>query len=200
MVPTPDTSTLRWRFGPWVLDPARRELLRGGIPQALPARAFECLHYLIEHRDRAVGRDELVRAVFGRRDVSDAQLAQIVLRARRAIGDDGQEQRAIRTVPRFGFRWTAEIETIEVAVVPPGAIATIASTTTTTPTTQVETTTQVHPIAHPPRGIANVSITVLCFAFAAVLMLFAWFIASRPTQAACVVEPEVVDPMEEQHP
>ena len=189
-----DPSSLRWRFGAHVLDPARRELLRDGVPQALPARAFECLLYLIEHRDRAVGRDELVRAVFGRRDASDAQLAQIVLRARRAIGDDGQEQRAIRTVPRFGFRWTAEIETIEVAVVQAIATHTPASTPT------IETPTQVHPIAHPPRGIANVSITALCFAFAAVLMLFAWFIASRPTQASCVVEPEVVDPMEEQHP
>lgn len=188
-----DPSILRWRFGPHVLDPARRELLRDGVPQALPARAFECLRYLIEHRDRAVGRDELVRAVFGRRDASDAQLAQIVLRARRAIGDDGQEQRAIRTVPRFGFRWTAEIETIEAVVVPP--VVPLAM-----PSPPVEAPVQVHAIAHPPRGIANVSITVLCFAFAAVLMLFAWFIASTPTQAACVVEPEVLDPTGEQHP
>src|SRR6478736_10074185 len=130
----PESPSARYRFGTRVLDPARRELRCDDVPQQLPARTFECLHYLIAHRDRAVGRDELVRAVFGRRAVSDAQLAQIVLRARRAIGDDGQEQRAIRTVPRFGFRWTAEIETIE-AVVPPVAPATIAATTTTTPTT-----------------------------------------------------------------
>jgi DNA-binding winged helix-turn-helix (wHTH) protein/tetratricopeptide (TPR) repeat protein len=109
----PETTTARFRFGAHVLDPARRELLCDGVPRPMPARAFECLHYLIAHRDRAVGRDELVRAVFGRRDVSDAQLAQIVLRARRAIGDDGQEQRAIRTVPRFGFRWAAEVTVVE---------------------------------------------------------------------------------------
>lgn len=95
----------RYRFGPYVLDLANRELQLHGDTVPLPARVFECLSYLIEHRDRAVSRDELVQAVFGRADVSDAQLAQIVLRARRAVGDDGQEQRSIRTVPRYGFRW-----------------------------------------------------------------------------------------------
>ena len=106
------------RFGPFQLDAARRELQRDGIVLTLPARTFECLHYLIEHRDRAVGRDELVRAVFSRPDVSDAQLAQIVLRTRRAIGDDGQEQRAIRTVPRFGFRWAAPVTVVDEASTP----------------------------------------------------------------------------------
>src|SRR3546814_13796849 len=79
-------------------------LFRSGDVVALPARVFECLCCLIEHRDRAVSRDELVQAVFGRPNVSDAQLAQAVLRSRRAVGDDGQEQHTIRTVPRYGFR------------------------------------------------------------------------------------------------
>ncbi|GAB2608336.1 winged helix-turn-helix domain-containing protein [Novilysobacter erysipheiresistens] len=99
----------RYRFGSHTLDLARRELRCEDRPVALQARVFECLCCLIEHRDRAVGRDELVGAVFGRADVSDAQLAQIILRTRRAVGDDGQKQHTIRTVPRFGFRWTAAI-------------------------------------------------------------------------------------------
>lgn len=112
MAPTEDESPARmtiarYRFGSHTLDLARRELRCGDKTVALQARVFECLCCLIEHRDRAVGRDELVGAVFGRADVSDAQLAQIVLRTRRAVGDDGQKQHTIRTVPRFGFRWTA---------------------------------------------------------------------------------------------
>lgn len=98
-----------YRFGEYSLDLAKRELRRGEATIALPARVFECLCYLIEHRDRAVHRDELVQAVFGRADVSDAQLGQIVLRARRTIGDDGHEQRFIRTVPRYGFSWVAPV-------------------------------------------------------------------------------------------
>ena len=111
----PEPRPARYRFGARVLDIAQRELRLDGVPQPLPARVFEVLQSLIQHRDRAVGRDELVRAVFGRPDVSDAQLAQVVLRARRAIGDDGQEQRAIRTVPRFGFRWAMDVEVLDEA-------------------------------------------------------------------------------------
>jgi len=101
-------TNLRYRFGRHALDLAKRELQHDGVAVALPARVFECLVHLIEHRERAVDRDELAQAVFARGDVSDAQLAQVILRSRRAIGDDGHEQRAIRTVPRFGYRWVAE--------------------------------------------------------------------------------------------
>lgn len=102
-------TAVRYRFGEYSLDLAKRELQRDGLPVVLPARVLECLAALIEHRDRAMHRDELVRAVFGRADVSDAQLGQIVLRTRRVIGDDGHEQRYIRTVPRYGFAWVAPV-------------------------------------------------------------------------------------------
>jgi DNA-binding winged helix-turn-helix (wHTH) protein/tetratricopeptide (TPR) repeat protein len=102
-------TIVRYRFGDYVLDLPKHELRHQGVAVALPARVFECLCCLIEHRERAVSRDELVQAVFGRLNVSDAQLAQAVLRSRRAIGDDGQEQRSIRTVPRYGFRWLAPV-------------------------------------------------------------------------------------------
>lgn len=182
-----DPLSVRYRFGTHELDPARRELLRDGIPQALPARTFECLHCLIEHRDRAVGRDELVRAVFGRRDASDAQLAQIVLRARRAIGDDGHGQRAIRTVPRFGFRWAADVEVIEVHIA--------AAIQTPPPSREHTEPTHIPAVPHAPRGSAN---TALVIAFGAVLLMFAWFVASTQTQNTCPAEPEVIDPKGEQ--
>lgn len=99
-----------YRFDDCVLDIARRELRRNDEVVALPGKVFECLRHLIEHRDRAVGRDELGHAAFGRIDVTDAHLGQVILRARRAVGDDGHEQRLIRTIPRYGFRWTAPTE------------------------------------------------------------------------------------------
>ncbi|GAA3924873.1 winged helix-turn-helix domain-containing protein [Luteimonas lutimaris] len=113
----------RYRFGEYVLDLPKHELLHRGDVVALPARVFECLCCLIEHRDRAVSRDELVQAVFARSNVSDAQLAQVVLRSRRAVGDDGQEQHTIRTVPRYGFRWLAEVA-VETMVDEPAAPST----------------------------------------------------------------------------
>lgn len=98
-------------FGEYRLDTARRELWRGDELVALPAKVFDCIAYLAEHRDRAVGRDELIAAVWGRADVTDNLLDQIMLRARRAVGDVNGDRHVIRTIPRFGFSWVAAVET-----------------------------------------------------------------------------------------
>ena len=71
-----------YRFGDFTLTASTRELKRGALPVAISPRAFDCLAYLIEHRDRAVGKDELVAAIWERIDVSETQLGQTVLRAR----------------------------------------------------------------------------------------------------------------------
>ena len=97
------------QFADCSVDPAARELRRDGELVTLSPKVFDCLAYLIEHRERAVGRDELISAVWGRADVSDTLLGQTVLKARRAIGDTGNEQGMIRTVPRFGYRWVAPL-------------------------------------------------------------------------------------------
>jgi DNA-binding winged helix-turn-helix (wHTH) protein/tetratricopeptide (TPR) repeat protein len=97
-------------FGPFRFVPRARELWREGERVPLPRRTFECLEYLIAHRDRAVHRDELVEAIFHRPNVSDAQLGQVVLRTRRVIGDDGNRQSMIRTIAGHGYRWIAQID------------------------------------------------------------------------------------------
>ena len=102
-----------YRFGPFLLDTARRELLRDGAAVELPPKAFDVIVYLLEHRERAVGRDELIAGVWGRVDVSDNVLDQIVLRARKALGDVSEPRRCIATRPRFGFAWVADVEVVE---------------------------------------------------------------------------------------
>lgn len=100
-------AAVRYRFRDFTLDPAGRELLRDGELVTLPSRSLDCLIYLIQHRDRAVGRDELISAVWGRVDIADGLLAQTILRLRRGLGDSGSEG-AIRTVARFGYRWVED--------------------------------------------------------------------------------------------
>lgn len=96
-------------FDDFRLDPLARELSRHGENIALAASAFDCLVYLIEHRERPVGRDELISAVWGRADVSDNLLAQTIVRLRRALDDGGDDHRYIKTIPRIGYRWTMDI-------------------------------------------------------------------------------------------
>jgi len=98
-----------FRFGDCRIDLSARELRRAGQVLVLPPKVFDCLAYLIERRERAVGRDELVAAVWGKTEITDTLLGQTILKARRAVGDSAEEQKAIRTIPRFGYAWVAEI-------------------------------------------------------------------------------------------
>lgn len=100
----------RYRFDDYTLDAASLLLARGGSVLEVPRRVFDCLALLLAERQRAVGRDELIRRLWGRDNVSDNQLAQTVAAARRLIDDDGVTQRRIRTVPGFGYHWIGPVD------------------------------------------------------------------------------------------
>lgn len=101
------------------LDTSARSLSDSTGAVRVSARAFDALALLLEHRARAVSRDELIRCIWKRENVSDAQLAQIILLARRAVGDHGELQSMIRTVPGFGYQWVGRIETAAADTVTP---------------------------------------------------------------------------------
>jgi DNA-binding winged helix-turn-helix (wHTH) protein/tetratricopeptide (TPR) repeat protein len=103
-----------YRFGAFSIDLPARELRRSGTLLTVSPKVFDCIAYLIEHRDRAVGRDELIAAVWGRADIADAQLRHLIRKARHAIGTGSTSQAMIRTLPRFGFHWVAEVLSTEV--------------------------------------------------------------------------------------
>ncbi len=117
-----------YRFADYRLDPEARELRRAGELLSLPRRVFDGLAYLVEHRDRAVGHDELIAALWGRVDVANAQVSQLVMQVRRAVGDDSAAQRAVRTVSGFGYRWIVATEEISPANVAGGSAANAANT------------------------------------------------------------------------
>jgi DNA-binding winged helix-turn-helix (wHTH) protein/tetratricopeptide (TPR) repeat protein len=118
-----------YRFGDVTIDPSARELRLRGALATLSPKVFDCLIYLIEHRERAVGRDELIAAVWGKLDVTDTLLGQTVLKARRAVGDSGNGQNVIRTIPRFGYRWVAEVDDEERSDSERASVSAVAATT-----------------------------------------------------------------------
>src|SRR5262249_28094906 len=63
-----------------------------------------------ENGDRVVTKDDLLKAVWNGRIVSESTLISRINAARRAIGDDGDQQRLIRTVARKGVRFVGEVE------------------------------------------------------------------------------------------
>jgi pimeloyl-ACP methyl ester carboxylesterase len=101
--------TLLFRFESCVLDTGRRELRRGPALVDVEPQVFDLLTYLIENRERVVSRDDLIASVWGGRIVSDSTLSTRINAARRAIGDNGEQQRLIRTMARKGFRFAGEV-------------------------------------------------------------------------------------------
>jgi TolB-like protein len=100
---------LIYRFDNCTLDVGRRELRHGNAPCAVEPQVFDILEYLIRHRSRVVTRDELWKAVWGGRVVSEAAIDTRISAARAAIGDSGGGQRLIRTARKKGFRFIGSL-------------------------------------------------------------------------------------------
>lgn len=100
---------MRFRFADHVLDVALRELRRRGETVALEPQVFDLLVHLIRHRDQVVTKEDLVGAIWDGRIVSDLTLTSRINAARRAVGDSGEAQSMIRTVPRIGFRFVGDV-------------------------------------------------------------------------------------------
>ena len=112
---------MRYRFEEFAFDIDRRELHRGAEVVSITPQVFDLLEYLIRNRERVVSKDDLINAVWNGRIVSDAALTTRLNAVRAAIGDTGDEQRLIKTLPRKGFRFVGQVrEAREVAGPNPG--------------------------------------------------------------------------------
>src|SRR5215217_5700186 len=99
-----------FRFGDCTVDTSLREVCRAGETVHVEPQVFDLLAFLIEHRDRVVSKDEILNAIWQGRIVSEAALSSRINAIRRALGDTGEEQRFIRTLPRRSFRFVAELQ------------------------------------------------------------------------------------------
>ena len=102
-------GSLRYLFEDYTFDGNLRELHRGTEVVSVAPQAFDLLDYLIRNRQRVVSKDELINAIWHGRIVSDAVLTTRLNVVRSAIGDSGEEQRFIRTLPRKGFRFVGQV-------------------------------------------------------------------------------------------
>jgi TolB-like protein len=100
---------LRYFFEEYAFDTDRRELHRGADVVSVAPQVFDLLDYLIRNRERVVSKDDLINAIWNGRVVSDAALTTRLNAARTAIGDSGEEQRLIKTLPRKGFRFVGQV-------------------------------------------------------------------------------------------
>jgi TolB-like protein len=102
-------AKLVYLFGNFSIDVGRRALQRGGESVVVEPQVFDLLQYLVENRSRIVSKDDLIAGVWNGRIVSDSTLSSRMSAVRQAIGDSGEKQGLIRTVPRKGFRFIGEV-------------------------------------------------------------------------------------------
>jgi len=98
-----------YTFAGHCLDPERRELRRSDEVIPVEPQVFDLLHYLVQHRDRVVSKEQLYAAIWTEKVVSESTLSSRIAAVRRAIGDTGDGQRLIRTFSRKGFRFVGEV-------------------------------------------------------------------------------------------
>jgi TolB-like protein len=92
------------------LNVPRQELRRSGTAVHVEPQVFDLLVFLLSNRERIVSKDEILDAVWDGRIVSEAALSSRINAARKALGDNGNDQAFIRTFHKRGFRFVADVE------------------------------------------------------------------------------------------
>src|SRR5262245_28702047 len=102
-----------YEFGSFHLDVAERMLMRDGEAIPLQLKAFDLLHVLVQHHGHLLEKDELLKVVWPDTIVEEVNLANNISVLRKALGEDGNGQRFIETVPRRGYRFVAGVRQIQ---------------------------------------------------------------------------------------
>lgn len=127
---------MKYNFENCTLDVENRELYCDGRVRPVEPQVFDLLHFLVKNRDRVVNRENIFQTVWRGRIVSDAVLSTRINAARRAIRDDGTQQRLIKTVRKNGYRFVgavreAKAEANAPIIIPPSklSLAVVSSST-----------------------------------------------------------------------
>lgn len=101
-----------YEFGPFLVDSAGQQLWRGGKEIPLTPKAFGVLLVLVEHAGQTILKDELMQAVWPDAFVEENNLTDNISVLRRALGDDPKSPRYIKTLPRRGYRFVANVKEV----------------------------------------------------------------------------------------
>src|SRR5262245_59355733 len=101
-----------YRFGDFTIDASEHRLLRGGEELYLQPRTFSTLLYLVERHGHLIKKSELLDALWTDTFVTENALSRCIKEVREVLQDDARNPRYIKTIPRVGYKFTAEVEQI----------------------------------------------------------------------------------------
>ena len=97
-----------WQFSAFELDEDRRELRLRGREIVLEPQVFDALAYLVRNRDHVVTKDELLDRLWEGTMVTEGSIQRAISLARSALRA-GDAAEAIRTYPKRGYRFSADV-------------------------------------------------------------------------------------------
>jgi len=101
-----------YEFGPFLLDPFKRRLLRDGKPIPLTPKAFDTLLALVQNNGRIIEKDELMKEIWASAVVEEGGLARNISTLRKALGETPGEHQYIATLPGRGYRFVASVRAL----------------------------------------------------------------------------------------
>lgn len=100
-----------YRFGKFALQTADHRLSSDGHEIYLRPKTYDTLLYLLKHHGHLVTKQELLDTVWADVEVTENALTHCINEARAALADDVHHPEFLRTVPRLGYEFVADVET-----------------------------------------------------------------------------------------
>jgi TolB-like protein/DNA-binding winged helix-turn-helix (wHTH) protein len=106
---------VKYRFAHFEIDLNRHELRQSGEVVHIEPQVFDLIVHFVRNRDRIVSKDELIETIWHGRIISEAALSSRINGARRALGDNGNDQIFIKTFHKRGFRFLPDVQEISLS-------------------------------------------------------------------------------------
>jgi DNA-binding winged helix-turn-helix (wHTH) protein/Tol biopolymer transport system component len=108
-----DTPQARYfEFGEFRLDIRRRNLFKNGELQPISSRICDLLIVLLQSEGKILTHDELLDAVWAGTFVEQSNLKKSVSSLRQVLGENPSESQYIKTIPRKGYSFVAEVRSV----------------------------------------------------------------------------------------
>ena len=105
-------DNISYEFDNFTVDLKERTLWRAGEPVALSAKAFELLTVLLENNGRVLEKSELMQRLWPETFVEEINLNVHISALRKAFGESAANYQYIETIPKRGYRFSANVKLI----------------------------------------------------------------------------------------
>jgi len=102
-------NTTIYTFAGFRLDASERQLSNGATTVQLSPKVFDTLLLLISNAGRVLSKEKMLAEIWEDSFVEENNLAQNISQLRRVLGETAAKK-FIETVPKFGYRFVAEVE------------------------------------------------------------------------------------------